>query len=57
MIGSVRDTLIPVAHAERLASLHPGSRLMLLPGANHDDWFEAMTAPRWQQVLRWMGAA
>lgn len=57
VIGSVRDTLIPVAHAERLASLHPGSRLMLLPGANHDDWFEAMTAPRWQQVLRWMGAA
>ncbi|WP_253185486.1 alpha/beta hydrolase [Burkholderia plantarii] len=57
IIGSQRDTLIPVAHAERLASAHPGSRLMLLPEANHDTWFDAMTAPRWQQVLRWMGAA
>ncbi|WP_241766935.1 alpha/beta hydrolase [Burkholderia glumae] len=57
IIGSQRDTLIPVAHAERLARAHPGSRLMLLPEANHDSWFDAMTAPRWQQVLHWLGAA
>ncbi len=57
VIGSEQDTLIPVAHAERLAHRHPGSELMLLPDANHDTWFDAMTAPRWQQVMRWVGAA
>ncbi|GAB7537760.1 alpha/beta hydrolase [Burkholderia sp. 3C] len=57
VIGSVRDTLIPVAHAERLASRHPGSHLMLLPEADHDTWFDNMSEPHWQQVMRWLDAA
>jgi alpha-beta hydrolase superfamily lysophospholipase len=56
VIGAQEDTLIPVAHARALASAHPGAHLMLLTDANHDDWFDAMTRERWQQVLLWSGA-
>lgn len=54
VVGSGKDTLIPVRHAERLARLHPHAQFLLLPDAGHDDWFDSMTADRWQQVLRWL---
>ncbi len=57
VIGAQQDTLIPVAHAGRLASEHPGSELMLLPNASHDSWFDAMNDERWQQVLDWLRAS
>jgi alpha-beta hydrolase superfamily lysophospholipase len=56
VIGAQQDTLIPVAHAERLASACAHAQLMLLPDATHDDWFDAMTAERWQRVLDWLHA-
>jgi hypothetical protein len=56
VIGAQQDTLIPVVHAQRLASAHPGSELMVLPDANHEDWFSAMHARHWDQVLRWLRA-
>lgn len=56
VIGAQKDTLIPVAHAHALASAHPGAQLMLLPDADHDDWFDAMTGERWQEVLAWLHA-
>jgi len=49
------DALIPVWHAERLARLHPHSRLMLSRDADHDRWFGLMTGDRWQQILHWLG--
>lgn len=57
VIASEQDTLIPPAHAQRLVNAHPGSHLMMLPNADHDTWFDAMNSARWQQVLRWLGAA
>lgn len=54
VVGSEKDTVIPVWHAERLARLHPHAHFLLLPGVGHDDWFSAMTADRWQQALRWL---
>ncbi|QGZ63364.1 alpha/beta hydrolase [Paraburkholderia acidisoli] len=56
VVASAQDTLIPPAHAEHLVAGHPGSRLMMLPNADHDTWFDAMTPARWQQVLQWIGA-
>ncbi|CAG9207210.1 Alpha/beta hydrolase BEM46 [Paraburkholderia sabiae] len=56
VIGAQQDTLIPIVHAQRLAGTHPGAHLMLLPDANHEDWFGAMNDAHWQQVLRWMQA-
>ncbi|MBP0592216.1 alpha/beta hydrolase [Paraburkholderia sp. LEh10] len=56
VIGAQQDALIPVAHAQRLASARAGTHLMLLPDANHDTWFDAMTTGRWQQVLDWLVA-
>ena len=57
VIGAQQDTLIPIQHAQRLVSAHPGARLMVLPDANHEDWFGAMHDSHWQQVLRWLHAA
>lgn len=57
VIGSARDTLIPIRHARRLADAHPGSELMVLPDADRDNWFDAMSAAHWRQVLQWVKAA
>jgi alpha-beta hydrolase superfamily lysophospholipase len=57
IIGAQRDELIPVAHARRFASEHDHARLMLLPNADHDDWFGAMTPQDWGRVLQWLKAA
>ncbi|MGF6771487.1 alpha-beta hydrolase superfamily lysophospholipase [Paraburkholderia sp. GAS199] len=57
IIGAQQDTLIPVMHARRFAGQHDLAKLMLLPNADHDSWFDAMTPQRWQQVMQWMGAA
>lgn len=56
IVGALRDELIPVAHARRFASEHDHARLMLLPNADHDDWFDAMTPQDWGRVLQWLGA-
>ena len=56
IVGAQQDTLIPVAHARRFAREHDHARLMLLPTAGHDDWFEAVTPKNWQQILRWLHA-
>ncbi|WP_321816383.1 MULTISPECIES: alpha/beta hydrolase [unclassified Paraburkholderia] len=57
IVGAREDTLIPVAHAQRFANAHGDARLLMLPTADHDDWFGAMTAQEWQQVLGWLQAA
>jgi hypothetical protein len=56
IVGAQQDTLIPVAHARRFASEHDHAELMLLPSADHDDWFGAMTPQHWQQILQWLRA-
>jgi uncharacterized protein len=56
IVGALQDTLIPVTHAQRFAKEHEHARLMLLPTADHDSWFEAMTQQQWQDVLSWMRA-
>ncbi|MBB5503122.1 pimeloyl-ACP methyl ester carboxylesterase [Paraburkholderia sp. MM5384-R2] len=43
IVGAQQDTLIPVAHARRFASEHEHARILQLPTADHDDWFEAMS--------------
>lgn len=54
IVGAQRDDLIPVAHARRFASEHDHARLMLLPSADHDSWFGAMTPQDWRRVLLWL---
>ncbi|ACC75575.1 alpha/beta hydrolase [Paraburkholderia phymatum] len=56
VIGAQQDTLIPITHAKRLADSHSGAHLMLLPDANHEDWFGAMNDAHWHRVLHWMQA-
>jgi alpha-beta hydrolase superfamily lysophospholipase len=51
IVGAKKDTLIPVAHARRFAREHPSSSLVILPTANHDNWFDVMTRTQWDQVL------
>jgi alpha-beta hydrolase superfamily lysophospholipase len=57
IVGARRDELIPVAHARRFASEHDHARLMLLPNADHDGWFGAMTPQDWGRILQWLNAA
>jgi uncharacterized protein len=57
VVGAQRDTLIPVAHAQRFAREHASTHFMLLPEADHDDWFEKMTPQDWRQILQWLHAA
>ncbi len=42
-----RDTLIPLAHSERLQALKPDARLVVVPGAGHNDLqrFESYLQP------------
>jgi uncharacterized protein len=54
IVGALKDTLIPVAHARRFALEHGNARFMLLPDAGHDDWFDAMTSKDWQEILGWI---
>ncbi|WP_109479802.1 alpha/beta fold hydrolase [Paraburkholderia sp. C35] len=56
VVGAQRDTLIPVAHAQRLADMHRGAQLVLLPDADHENWFDTMHDAQWQQVMRGMHA-
>lgn len=56
IVGAQLDTLIPVAHARRFVREHGHARLMLLPTADHDDWFDVMTQQNWQQILQWLHA-
>ncbi|WP_321950698.1 alpha/beta hydrolase [Paraburkholderia bannensis] len=56
IVGAQLDTLIPVVHAQHFANAHGNAHLMMLGSADHDDWFGAMTAAQWQQVLQWMKA-
>jgi uncharacterized protein len=56
IVGAQRDELIPVAHARRFASEHDHARLMLLPAAGHDDWFDVVTPQHWRQILQWLHA-
>jgi uncharacterized protein len=57
IVGAQQDTLIPVEHAQRFARLHPGAQLKLLPTADHDNWFSAMNARDWRQVMQWLHAS
>jgi uncharacterized protein len=57
IVGAQQDTLIPVAHARRFASEHDHAQLMLLPSADHDDWFGAMTPADWRRIMAWLHAA
>ncbi len=54
-IGAPQDTLIPVDHARRFANAHDHAQL-LLPTADHDSWFDAMTPRHWRQILQWLHA-
>jgi alpha-beta hydrolase superfamily lysophospholipase len=56
IVGAQQDALIPVEHARRFAEEHAGARLMLLPSADHDSWFDAMTPQDWRQILQWLDA-
>ncbi|WP_353556987.1 alpha/beta fold hydrolase [Paraburkholderia terrae] len=56
VIAAQQDSLIPIVHAQRLASAHSGAQLMVLPDAKHDDWFGAMHDTQWRQVLSWLHA-
>ena len=56
IVGAQQDTLIPVAHARRFASEHDHARLLLLPTADDDDWFGAMSQGDWKLILAWLGA-
>ena len=56
IVGAQQDTLIPVGHARRFARDHDHARLMLLPAAGHDDWFDAVTPQKWRQILQWLHA-
>ncbi|WP_244808314.1 alpha/beta hydrolase [Caballeronia zhejiangensis] len=51
IVGAQQDTLIPVLHARRLASEHAHSHFLLLPTADHDNWFTAMRGSDWRQIL------
>jgi uncharacterized protein len=56
IVGAQLDTLIPVAHATRFANEHDRSRLLMLPTADHDDWFGVMTPHDWRQIMQWLRA-
>jgi alpha-beta hydrolase superfamily lysophospholipase len=56
VVGAGQDALIPVRHAERLVHACQHARLLVLPDAGHDDWFEHMRAGQWETALRWLGA-
>ncbi|MBX3605571.1 MAG: alpha/beta fold hydrolase [Piscinibacter sp.] len=49
-----RDELIPLAHAQALARLQPAARLVVVPGAAHNDLqsFEAYLAPLREALVR-----
>jgi pimeloyl-ACP methyl ester carboxylesterase len=51
IVGAQQDALIPVWHARRLAGGHKHSHFLLLPTADHDNWFTAMSANDWHQIL------
>ena len=51
IVGAQKDTLIPVAHARRFAREHPSASLVILPTANHDNWFDVMARAEWDKVL------
>jgi uncharacterized protein len=57
IVGAGRDTLIPVDHAQGFARAHANANLMLLPSADHDNWFDVMSTQQWQQILQWLHAA
>ncbi|WP_186303563.1 alpha/beta hydrolase [Robbsia andropogonis] len=56
IVGAQEDTLIPVDHARHFANAHTASKLLLLPSANHDNWFDAMTRNNWQDLLQTLRA-
>jgi pimeloyl-ACP methyl ester carboxylesterase len=37
IFGAQSDTVIPIAHARRLADSHPGAVFHVIPGG-HNDW-------------------
>ena len=49
LVHGEQDTLIGAHHARRLQQLRPSARLLLLPGAGHNDIHEA---PRYRQEFR-----
>ncbi|WP_347556891.1 alpha/beta fold hydrolase [Robbsia sp. KACC 23696] len=50
IVGAQQDEMIPVGHARLFAREHPSASLVILPGANHDNWFDVMTQQQWQRV-------
>ncbi len=56
VVGAQQDALIPVAHAQCLASEHDHTDLIVLASANHDDWFAAMTPQIGTETLTWLHA-
>jgi len=48
--GAQQDETIPVRHARLFAQQHRSASLVMLPPANHDNWFDVMTPQEWQQV-------
>ncbi|SAK78211.1 Alpha/beta hydrolase family protein [Caballeronia catudaia] len=51
IVGAQQDTLIPVLHARRLVSEHKHSHLLVLPTADHDNWFRLMRVSDWREIL------
>lgn len=49
LVHAERDTLIRAHHAQRLQQLHPAVRLLVVPGADHNDLHEA---PVYRDALR-----
>jgi uncharacterized protein len=54
VVGAEDDSLIPISHAKHLVRSRAQAQLLLLPGTGHNDWFNAMAAGHWRQILRWL---
>lgn len=50
-----RDSIIPAEYGRKLyADLGPTKQLLVLPGADHNDWMSTMDAETWREILAFL---
>ena len=55
VIGTERDEVIPVKHAEKLyANLTCIKKIWLIGGAGHNDWPMVMKSSQWRDVMNFI---
>lgn len=51
IVAAEEDSIIPARHARLLARQLPGAHYIELKGADHNEWFTAMSDANWKEVL------